>query len=90
MIQTVEEFATKAPTAEEVDRARTGMLKNIDLTLSSSERVGLELSEWMAMGDWRLFFLNRDRIKKVTPADVQRVAAAYLKPANRTVGCSCP
>ncbi len=90
LIQTVEEFATKAPTAEEVDRARTGMLKNIDLTLSSAERVGLELSDWMAMGDWRLFFLNRDRIKKVTPADVQRVAAAYLKPANRTVGVFLP
>ncbi len=90
LIQTVEEFATKAPTAEEVDRARTGMLKNIDLTLSSAERVGLELSDWMAMGDWRLFFINRDRIKKVTPADVQRVAAAYLKPANRTVGVFMP
>jgi zinc protease len=90
LIQTVEEFATKAPTAEEVDRALTGMLKNIDLTLSSAERVGLELSDWMAMGDWRLFFLNRDRIKKVTPADVQRVAAAYLKPSNRTVGVFLP
>ncbi|HKS42018.1 MAG TPA: pitrilysin family protein [Blastocatellia bacterium] len=90
LIQTVEEFATKAPTAEEVDRARTGMLKSIDLTLSSAERVGLELSDWMAMGDWRLFFINRDRIRKVTPADVQRVAAAYLKPSNRTVGVFLP
>lgn len=90
LIQTVEGFAAKAPTAEEVDRARTGMLKNIDLTLSSAERVGLELSDWMGMGDWRLFFLNRDRIKKVTPADVQRVATTYLKPANRTVGIFLP
>lgn len=90
LIQTVEEFATKAPTAEEVDRARTNILKNIDLTLNSADRVGLELSEWIGMGDWRLFFINRDRTKKVTAADVQRVAAAYLKPTNRTVGIFAP
>ena len=86
MIQTIEESGAKAPTAEEVERARTGLLKNIDLTLNSAERVGLELSEWMAQGDWRLYFLYRDRLKKVTPGDVQRAAAAYLKPTNRTVG----
>ena len=38
------------------------------------------------MGDWRLMFLNRDRIAKVTPDDVVRVARAYLKASNRTVG----
>ena len=38
------------------------------------------------MGDWRLMFLNRDRIAKVTADDVVRVAKAYLKESNRTVG----
>lgn len=90
LIKTVEELATKAPTQEEVDRERTGLLKNIDLTLNSAEQVGLELSEWMAQGDWRLFFLHRDHLKKVTPADVQRVAASYLKASNRTVGLFIP
>ena len=32
------------------------------------------MSEWESMGDWRLQFLFRDRIKKVTPEDVARVA----------------
>ncbi|HWO01070.1 MAG TPA: pitrilysin family protein [Blastocatellia bacterium] len=86
LIQTIESVPSKPPTAEEVDRARTGLLKNVDLTLNSAERVGLELSEWMAQGDWRLYFLYRDRLRKVTPGDVQRVAAAYLKPTNRTIG----
>jgi len=35
-------------------------------------------------------FVHRDRVEKVTPADVQRVAAAYLKPSNRTVGLFLP
>ncbi|HUF28469.1 MAG TPA: pitrilysin family protein [Gemmatimonadaceae bacterium] len=77
-------------TAEEVDRAKTSMLRNIELTLNNSEWVGYELTEWASRGDWRLFFLHRDRIEQVTPADVQRVAAAYLKPANRTVAQFIP
>lgn len=42
------------------------------------------------MGDWRLMFLHRDRVRKVTPADVKRVAGAYLKSSNRTAGIFVP
>ncbi len=42
------------------------------------------------MGDWRLLFLNRDRIKTVTPEDVTRVAKTYLKESNRTLGVFYP
>ena len=38
----------------------------------------------IALGDWRLFFLQRDRYRTVTPADVQRVALDYLKRSNLT------
>jgi zinc protease len=90
MTDTIENFAKTAPTKEEVERAKTGMLKDIDLALNDPNRVGLELSEWIAQGDWRLYFLTRDRIKKVTPEDVQRVANTYLKQSNRTVGLFIP
>src|SRR5260370_41034422 len=42
------------------------------------------------MGDWRLLFLDRDRIEKVTPEDVARVARQYLKASNRTMGRFLP
>jgi zinc protease len=42
------------------------------------------------MGDWRLYFVHRDRMEQVTSADVQRVAAKYLQAANRTVGMFIP
>ena len=71
-------------------RARRRMLKNIELALNDAHRVGLQMSEWIAQGDWRLFFLHRDRLRAVTPADVNRVAQAYLKPTNRTVGVFIP
>ena len=48
------------------------------------------MSEWIGMGDWRLLFLNRDRLRKTTVEDVQRVAAKYFKSSNRTVGLPSP
>jgi zinc protease len=90
MARTLDDAARSPFTAEEVERAKTAILKNVELLLNNSERVGFALTEWAAMGDWRLMFLHRDRVEKVTPADVQRVAAAYLKPSNRTVGRFIP
>lgn len=90
LLDTVEAPHFAPVTGDEVERASAALLKEIDVTLHSSTDLGLELSEWVAQGDWRLFFLQRDRIGKVTPADVQRVAASYLKPTNRTVGLFIP
>lgn len=90
MIESIEGTTTAAPTAEEVDRARQALLKNWEVTFRNSERAAIELSEWSAMGDWRLMFLYRDRVQAVTPEDVGRVAATYLKASNRTVGVYIP
>ena len=81
---------TSPPTAEEVDRARVQLLKNIELNLNRSDAVGLDLSEWASMGDWRMLFIHRDRLKQVTPEAVLRVARAYLKPSNLTTGVFLP
>ncbi len=86
LLKTIETFAAQPPTAEEVERAKARILKEVELGLTDSESVGLTLSEAAADGDWRLLFLERDQIKNVTPAEVQRVAATYLKPSNRTLG----
>jgi zinc protease len=76
--------------AEEVERARTKLAKSRELLMTDSNRVGITLTDWGAKGDWRLFFLHRDRVAKVTPADVSRVARAYLQRSNRTVGMYIP
>ena len=86
LLKTVEGVAAQPPTAEEVERAKARIAKQIELALTDSETVGLSLSEAAADGDWRLLFLERDQIAKVTPADVERVAKAYLKQSNRTLG----
>jgi zinc protease len=90
MLETLDGAASKPPAAEEVERARAKLLKNMEMTLNVSSRVGLELSEWIGMGDWRLFFIHRDRLRKVTPEEVGQAAARYLKPSNRTIGAFVP
>jgi zinc protease len=90
LIETIEKASSVPVTKEEVERARARLLKQFELDLNSSEQVCIELSEWAAMGDWRLIFWHRDQLKKVTAADVQRVASAYLKPSNRTLGLFIP
>ena len=90
LLETVEGIGAKPPTKEEVERARAQLLKNIDLSLNNSDQVGLTLSEFIGAGDWRLFFLHRDRIRKVSPEEVAQVAARYFKPSNRTLGMFIP
>jgi zinc protease len=75
---------------EEVERARTALLNEFEKTQLDTGAFLRALSEFAAIGDWRLYFLYRERLKKVAVADVQRVAEHYLKPANRVLGVFQP
>ena len=90
MVAVCEELAQKGVSQEEVDRARQRILKNRELAAADPNRIAIELSEWSAQGDWRLYFLNRDRIEQVTPEHVKQVAASYFTTSNRTVGFFIP
>jgi len=89
-IATLEGAAGQPITQAELDRVRARELKHIDEALSDPTRFGIRLSESIAAGDWRLFFLQRDRWRALKPADVQRVALQYLKPSNRSVAQFIP
>ena len=90
MVSVLETLNAQPITDEEVERSKRNLLKEIELSFNSSERIALNLSEWLGMGDWRLYFLHRDRIEQVTTGDVQRVANTYLHRNNRTAGHFIP
>ena len=90
ILAVTEAVAEKGVTQEEVDRARQRILKNRELAAADPNRIAIELSEWSAQGDWRLYFLNRDRIEQITPEQVKKVAANYFTTSNRTVGFFIP
>lgn len=77
-------------TEEEVKRAKTQTSKYLEQVTRNSEAFAKMLSEYIAQGDWRTFFLFRDGVEQVTPEDVNRIAQKYFKPSNRTVGMFVP
>ncbi len=86
LFATFEEVAAAPPTEQEVERAKRDYLSRIELAFNNPQRIALGLSEWASMGDWRLFFLHRDRLEQVTAEGVHEVAQTYLRNSNRTVG----
>ena len=90
LLKVVEDIAQNPPTDEEVERAKKSLLTSMEKTQRNTRALALQLSEWAAMGDWRLFFLYRQRLEKVTPQDVSAAAKEYLKPSNQTVGRFLP
>jgi zinc protease len=90
MLATLESFAANPVTAEELERAKTQWLNAWNRHFTNPETIGVALSETIAQGDWRLFFLQRDRVRDLKLADVQRVATEYLLPANRVLGTYVP
>ena len=90
MTKTVESLGEAPITKDEIERWRAGFMRDLDLTLADTAKTGVVLSEFAAMGDWRLLFLTRDRVKTTTASDVARVAAQYLKRSNRTLGLFLP
>ena len=90
MLSVLERVGEEGVTAEEVERARQQLLKQRDLAADDPNRIAIQLSDWAAQGDWRLYFLDRDRIEQVTPEQVKAVARNYLRPSNRTIGLFIP
>ena len=87
----IKQFEVEAAiTDADVKRAVRSILKRRETQFANSEQFATALSEWESYGDWRLYFLHRDRLEKVTPADVQEVAKTYLIQSNRTVGLFHP
>lgn len=85
---------------EQIDRLKTQDVSNDELKmvktraratlvrgLASNSGLAQQLAAAQARyGDWRELFQQVDRIDKVTPQDIRRVAAKTFVEANRDVG----
>jgi zinc protease len=90
MLEVIEQLTKEPATKDEVERAKGRYIADRERALTKSKTIALELSEWIGAGDWRLLFIYRDRVTKVTTDDVNRVAARYLTHTNRTAGIFIP
>lgn len=71
-------------------QAKADLDKTYEQSMLDSKSLAMTLSDWSAFGDWRLFFVNRDRVEQVSIDDLKRVTNEYLRASNRTTGIYLP
>ncbi len=82
--------AKNGVTADEVARAKSQIEVSVIRSRDGTYHYCSSLGEAVASADWKWFVDYLDRLHRVTPEDVQRVAAKYLVPDHATVGWFVP
>jgi zinc protease len=90
LLDTLEGLAKEPISADELRRAKQQAANEFEQTMDNPQAFATDISGSIAQGDWRLLFLDRDRIEKLNLDDVNRVATTWLKPSNRTLGLFVP
>jgi zinc protease len=86
----MEDFYQSPPSNEELERVRRNYANQVEKILNDHEKIGVALSESIALGDWRLLFQSRERAKNVTSDQVAAAVKKYFRRDNRTVGTYLP
>ena len=90
MVKALDELSEETFTEEAVERAKKRYALLSERLMFDAAQMSSALSGSSALGDWRLLFVQRDRMQEVTVAEVQRVAKTYFVPHNRTIGTFVP
>lgn len=79
-------FAENGVGEAELARQKADQDLMFERTLSDPEEFGVEISDYIALGDWRLFFVDREQVRGVSAEAVRAAAAKYFVRDNRVVG----
>ena len=90
LTETLEGLSDEPLQEADLERSRNKWLTAWERSYANPASLASSLSEAVSEGDWRLYFLRRDRVEAVTLEDVQRVTSAWLTPSNRTSGRYIP
>lgn len=77
-------------TEADVKRGKAMNMKQLQNITNNTIGFAITLTEFIGSGDYRLWFLTRDRMEQVSLSDIQRVAQKYFIPNNRTFGVFIP
>jgi len=90
LVDEVERVRKDGVTAGEVTTAINKIVANTAFGRDGSFAVASRLNEYIAAGDWTLYYTIEEATKKVTAADVKRVANLYLDSNQSTTGWFIP
>ena len=89
-LQAMNEVPKMTFTEDDLKRAKNELLKQFENTYNNTIALSIALTENIGAGDWRLFFMDRDNVEKLTVEDIQNVAKKYYLQSNRTWGRFVP
>lgn len=91
MIEAIEGgFARAGTTQVELARAVEQARTNYERALADPQEFAVMLSEYIALGDWRLFFHARDQLDRLQPEQLDAAAGRYFVRDNRVLGTFLP
>jgi zinc protease len=90
LVSAIENFGKTPPTKEEMERVTRKNANAVEKILNDHEKIGVVMSEIIALGDWRYLFQNRDQQANITAEQVSSAANKYFRRDNRTVGMFLP
>ena len=90
VVDEIERLKKDGVTPAEVQAAVAKSLADSAFQRDGSFAIAGNLNESIAAGDWSLFYTLDDAAKKVTPADVQRVANKFMNVDQSTTGWFVP
>jgi zinc protease len=86
----VARIAAESVTEAECEKARTQIEAEVVFDRDSTDQIAASLSEAIAVADWQWYADYPAAIRRVSPADVQRVVLTYLHDDGLTVGQYLP
>lgn len=86
----LEKLPSDALDSAGLERIRTAWLTNWKQIYAHSGALAGALSSAAALGDWRLFFLQRDQVEQITLEHVRAQAQTWFVSTNRTSGRYLP
>jgi len=90
MNDVIAQIQKQGVTQEEINRVVASISAQTILSRDGSGVIASSLTEAIAAGDWTDYITGVERLKKVTPADVLRVAQKYLVEDQSTIGYFIP
>lgn len=90
ILNVIESFRSEQISRDELQRAKNQRRAQEAFGRDGPFAVASQLNEAIAAGDWKLYTGMRERIERVTPEDVQRVAQKYLVDDHLTIGNYVP
>ena len=90
IVAEIEKVKKSGVTAAEVQTAIAGLLARQAFHRDGSFAQASIINECIAAGDWTLYITLEDKLKAITPADVQRVAQKYLVENHSVAGWFVP